>query len=186
MAETGTPIPAPASRPDRYAVDWFTWRWVALGTVVGLGLGSILSWIGGILDQGPPAMLTVGLPATVGALLMLVRSTVHEMRPLELPSPGVTPRSTEYSVRLRQLERRLQAANTDGTKFDWSLRPLLAQLAAERLRHRHAITIRREPERARAMLGEQLWQMISSQPAEPSPALSRQQLTALIEAIEAL
>jgi hypothetical protein len=36
------------------------------------------------------------------------------------------------------------------------------------------------------MLGEQLWQMIIAPSDEPSPALSRQQLTALIEAIEAL
>ena len=117
---------------------------------------------------------------------MLVRSTFHEMQPLEPHELGSTVRTAEYSVRLRQLERRLQAANIDGTKFDWSLRPLLARLATERLRQQHAITIRREPEAARAMLGEQLWQMISRQPDQPSPPLSKRQLTALVEAIEAL
>jgi hypothetical protein len=108
------------------------------------------------------------------------------MHPAELPRIGVELRTPGYAVRLRQLERRLQAASVDGAKFDWGLRPLLAQLVIERLRHRHAITIRREPDAARAMLGEQLWQMINGRPDEPSPALSRQQLTALIEAIEAL
>jgi hypothetical protein len=117
---------------------------------------------------------------------MLVRSTFHEMQPLEQHDAGITVRTAEYSVRLRQLERRLQAASVDGAKFDWSLRPLLAQLAAERLRHRHGITIRREHEAARAMLGEQLWQMISTQPDESSAALSRRQLTVLVEALEAL
>jgi len=57
---------------------------------------------------------------------------------------------------------------------------------AERLRHRHAITITREPAAARATLGEQLWQMINGQSDQPGPPLSKQQLTALIEAIEAL
>jgi hypothetical protein len=178
--------PAGTGPPDRFAVHRKTWRAVALAAGAGLLLGSVLSWIGGIVNQGPPAALTVALPTACCALLVFVYSTFHVMRPLELRPAGPTQRNAEYAVRLRQLERRLQAATTDGTKFDWSLRPLLAQLAAERLRHKHAITIRREPERARAMLGEQLWQMISTQPAEPSPALSRQQLTALIEAIEAL
>jgi len=186
MAEPDRPLPPPADPPAGYTPDWPVWRAVALGAAVGLGVGAILSWLAVILDRGPVVVLTLGLPACCGALLMLVRSTFHEMRPLELRDLSPTVRPAEYSVRLRQLERRLQAANVDGAKFDWSLRPLLAQLAAERLRHRHAINIRREPEAARAMLGEQLWQMISTQSDEPSPALSKRQLTALVEAIEAL
>jgi hypothetical protein len=125
-------------------------------------------------------------PIRFAALLQLVRATQHQM---SLPEPepvGVATRTAGYAVRLRQLERRLHAASVDGAKFDWGLRPLLAQLVAERLRHRHAITIQREPEAARAMLGEQLWQMINSQSEAPGPPLSRKQLTVLIEAIEAL
>ena len=186
MAEPGSPTPAPTDPPAGYTADRAVWRSVALGAALGLGVGAILSWLGVILHRGPAVALTLGLPASCGALLMLVRCTYHEMQPVEQRDVDTAVRSTEYSVRLRQLERRLQAASVDGAKFDWSLRPLLAQVAVERLRHQHAITIRREPEAARAMLGEQLWQMISIQPDEPSPALSRRQLTALVEAIEAL
>jgi hypothetical protein len=186
MAEPDGPAPAPTAPPAGYTVDRAVWRSVALGAALGLGVGAILSWLGVVLHRGPAVALTLALPASCGALLMLVRSTFHEMQPLEQRDSGPVVRTAGYSVRLRQLERRLQAASVDGAKFDWSLRPLLAQVAAERLRHRHAITIRREPEAARAMLGEQLWQMISMQPDQPSPALSRRQLTALVEAIEAL
>lgn len=171
---------------DRFAAHLPTWRAVVLGAGIGLALGLLVTLLGALLHHSPPIIPTAGVPAAIGALLMLVRATQHEMQPLELLDVGPVVHTNAYSVRLRQLERRLQAASVDGAKFDWGLRPLLAQLVVERLRHRHAIIIGREPEAARAMLGEQLWQMINGRMDEPSPPLSRQQLTALIEAIEAL
>lgn len=173
-------------RPNRFTAHRPIWRAVALGAGIGLALGLLVVLIGVLFHHRPPIIPTVGLPAAVGTLLQLVRATQHEMLPPEQLPVGIATRTASYAVRLRQLERRLQAASVDGAKFDWGLRPLLAQLAAERLRYRHAITIQREPETARAMLGEQLWQMINSQSEAPGPPLSRQQLTVLIEAIEAL
>jgi hypothetical protein len=172
--------------PHRFAAHRPIWRAAALGAAFGVALGLLSVLVGGLLHHGPPISPTVGVPTAVGALLQLVRATQHQMQ-LPEPTPvGLEARTASYALRLRQLERRLQAASVDGAKFDWGLRPMLSQLAAERLRHRHAITIRREPETARAMLGEQLWQMIDGQSDQPSRPLSRQQLTALIEAIEAL
>ncbi|HEX4727480.1 MAG TPA: hypothetical protein VH298_06760 [Jatrophihabitans sp.] len=171
---------------NRFTAHRPTWRAVALGTGLGLALGLLTTLLGALLHHSPPIIPTAGVPAAVGALLMLVRATQHEMHPLEPIELGIATRTASYAVRLRQLERRLQAASVDGAKFDWGLRPLLAQLVAERLRHRHAITIRREPETARAMLGEQLWQMINGRSDQPSPPLTKHQLTVLIEAIEAL
>lgn len=172
---------------NRFAAHRPIWRAVSLGAGAGLALGLLSSLLGGVLlHHGPPLIPTLGVPAAIGALLQLVRATQHEMSPPEPVPVGISTRTASYAIRLRQLERRLQAASVDGAKFDWGLRPMLAQLVAERLRYRHAITIRREPEAARAMLGEQLWQMINGQSDQPSPPLSRQQLSALIEAIEAL
>jgi len=171
---------------DRFVAHRPTWRAAAWGTGIGLALGLLVSLFGTLLHHGPPILPTVAVPAAIGALLQLVRATQHEMAPVEQVRVGVATRTASYALRLRQLERRLQAASVDGAKFDWGLRPMLAQLVAERLRHRHAITITREPAAARAMLGEQLWQMINGQSEQPGPPLSKQQLTALIEAIEAL
>jgi hypothetical protein len=173
-------------RPDRFAAHRPVWRAVASGAGIGLALGLLLVLIGALFHHNQPIIPIVSVPTAIGALLQLVRSTQHEMLPPEQLPVGLETRTAGYTLRLRQLERRLQAASVDGAKFDWGLRPMLAQLAAERLRHRHAITIRREPEAARAMLGEQLWQMIDGQSDQPSRPLSRKQLTALIEAIEAL
>jgi hypothetical protein len=175
-----------ATAVDRFVAHRPTWRAVAWGTGIGLALGLLVSLLGTLLHHGPPLIPTIGVPTAVGALLQLVRSTQHEMLPVESARVGVATRTASYAVRLRQLERRLQATSVDGAKFDWGLRPMLAQLVAERLRHRHAISIQREPAAARAMLGEQLWQMINGRSDQPSPPLSKQQLTALIEAIEAL
>ncbi len=172
--------------PNRFAAHRPIWRAVALGVAIGVAVGLLIVLLGGLLHHGPPIIPTVGVPAAVGALLQLVRATQHVMLLPEPTPAGLENRTASHALRLRQLERRLQAASVDGAKFDWGLRPMLAQLAVERLRQRHAITIRREPETARAMLGEQLWQMIDGPSDEPSRPLSRQQLTALIEAIEAL
>jgi hypothetical protein len=52
----------------------------------------------------------------------------------------------------------LGAAN----EFDlhYRLRPLLRQLAADRLYARHAFDLDREPERAQSLLGDELWDLV--------------------------
>lgn len=71
------------------------------------------------------------------------------------------------------------------------LRPLLCSLAATRLRRRGcALYSPRDGARARELLGEALWELV--RPGRPAPAdrlafgISREQLSALLDALEAL
>jgi hypothetical protein len=92
----------------------------------------------------------------------------------------------DYLSRLRQLERRLEAASSDGSKYDRNVRPMLARLATDRLRQKYGIHPGRQPAQARQVLGEQLWSLTIAPAAQTSPAPSYAELTALVARIEAL
>jgi hypothetical protein len=52
--------------------------------------------------------------------------------------------------------------------YDSGVRPVLTELARDRLRRHHGIDMTNEPERARAELGEDLWRALTA-PMETAP-----------------
>lgn len=70
--------------------------------------------------------------------------------------------------------------------FTTTLRPQLQRLFAARLAERHGVTLHRSPQRARALVGADLWPWID--PAQPPPRrpLSPDDLRALLDRLEAL
>ncbi len=68
-------------------------------------------------------------------------------------------------------------------QFARVVQPRLIEIIDERLRLRHGISRARAPERARAMLGEELWQLVTTPVRRPVPP---RELVALIQRIEAL
>ncbi|MEO7286410.1 MAG: hypothetical protein ABI140_05780 [Jatrophihabitantaceae bacterium] len=175
------------STGDRFETSRWLWRSVGRGVAFGLLCGLVVLGAAQALGSGGlPVALTLAVPVASCALAQLVRGTFHEMVPVQQGYVYTPPVNTAGIPRLKQLERRLQRASTDLDKFDWSLRPTLTQLATERLRNKHGINVRTEPERARAMVGEPLWLIMSTPQNGPRSAPTRAQLTALIEAIEAL
>jgi hypothetical protein len=78
-----------------------------------------------------------------------------------------------------------------GNAFDlhYRLRPLLRDLARERLHAGHGVELDREPERARPLLGDELWELVRadrelgrrSGPGVPQPALE-----GFVDTLEAL
>ena len=141
--------------------------------------------VGRAVGAGPDARLSLGVSVAIAVLAQLVRETAAEPQPpAPLPEPAA-PGSAEYLARLRQLQRRLEAASRDGSKYDRNVRPLLVRLATDRVRLKHGIDVTRQPGRARELMGEQLWLLIST-PAAAGPGPSRAQLSALLDSIEAL
>ncbi|HEX2903604.1 MAG TPA: hypothetical protein VHO01_09135 [Jatrophihabitans sp.] len=130
-----------------------------------------------------PLLLMLSVPLLVAVIVGLVRSSVADVLPA---APDMMPErgSPEYFVRLRHLERRLENGIRDQTEFDWSLRPLLVQLTADRLRYRHGILFRTQPVRAREIVGEELWQIMTPSPDVTFQPLDRRRLEALILQIE--
>ncbi|MGH9106262.1 MAG: hypothetical protein ACRDZX_10575 [Acidimicrobiales bacterium] len=102
------------------------------------------------------------------------------------PSPPARPAS------LRQLEFALRLACFRSGRWDvhFRLRPVLRQLAAHRLRSRRLVELDGDLAAARRLLGEDLWQLVRADRAEPARAKGRglrpAELSALVERLESL
>lgn len=159
---------------------------IALAAAIGLIGGLAVLPILRVVDAHPDKRLFIGLCVAAAVLAQLVRETAAEPERLEPAPAQLPPGRSEYFARLRQLERRLEAASRDGSKYDRNVRPLLARLAADRLRQKYGIDAGRQPVRAKEVLGDQLWSLMVEPPAQGSAAPSQAQLSALVAAIEAL
>lgn len=171
---------------DEFTVDRRVWHFVGRGAAVGLAVGvfgTVLDRIAGLRQSD---LLMFAVPIVVGVIVQLVRVGIVDVLPpvaVAEPDSG-TP---EYFVRLRQLERRLDVATRDPADFEWSIRPVLAQLAADRLNYRHGILCTTQPLRAREIVGDELWEIMrpqANQPDTPLRPASRQRISDLISRIE--
>ncbi|MFG3046005.1 hypothetical protein ACGFZR_13895 [Streptomyces sp. NPDC048241] len=70
--------------------------------------------------------------------------------------------------------------------FDAVMRPQLRRLFAARLAERHGVAMYRNPQRARALVGAELWPWIDPEAPPPQPALPEPVLRSLLDRLEAL
>ncbi len=84
---------------------------------------------------------------------------------------------------LESAERRVAKAMEDRGRFDDVLRRQLCELAEHRLRARFGVDCQTDPDRARELLGDNLWYLMTT-PTRQAP--SRAQLESWIRAIEVL
>ncbi|MYW21862.1 hypothetical protein GT039_41400, partial [Streptomyces sp. SID2955] len=77
-------------------------------------------------------------------------------------------------------------ADDGEARFDTVMRPQLQRLFAARLAERHGVAMYRNPQRARALVGAELWPWIDPQVAAPRPALPEPVLRSLLDRLEAL
>ena len=145
------------------------------GAVAGGGLWAIAY---GVNYRAAPALcVVVGL--AVGLSWWLARQVVPPPEPL--PEPTVDEPRDEGLLLLTSLETRLSWGGTDADRFRHRVRPELVELATDLLRTRRGVDLRTEPDRARHILGEPLWQLITRTPTR-SP--SRAELSRLVDALE--
>jgi hypothetical protein len=91
---------------------------------------------------------------------------------------------------LLRMERELVLGVADADHAHRRLLPLLRAAAAARLSARHGIELERRPEEARALLGEDVWELL--RPDRPEPAnrhaagVPEKRLAAVIERVESL
>ena len=146
------------------------------GTVAGAAVW--LVFLLGSYRARPDLCLVAGL--AVATCWRLVRSTVP---PPELgPS---TPDRTESVVdgfgELTSLEHRLSWGSVDADRFAERVRPLLVELARERLWSRHGVDPAARPEQARRIVGKSLWQLMT---APPVRRRTRAELARLVDDLE--
>lgn len=85
--------------------------------------------------------------------------------------------------------RRLVAdtlAEDGAAHFRAVMRPQLQRLFAARLAERHGVAMHRSPERARALVGAELWPWIDPGATAPAPTPPEPVLRALLDRLEAL
>lgn len=131
-------------------------------------------------------MVGVGVsPAAIFAgflALLLIRRVAQALTPpppprLQLvrdPERGEEDGNYNWTVRdalgssVNRWEAKLAWSQGEPERFNRSVLPVLAELADELLRQRHGITRAGDPVRARALLGEPLWQFLGT-PAKRTP-----------------
>jgi hypothetical protein len=87
------------------------------------------------------------------------------------------------------LELELGGAGGAGFEVPASLRARLRQIAAAALARRHGVVLEREPERARELLGEGIWNVIRDEPPAAGRLPPRRPLAELgpiVDDLEAL
>jgi hypothetical protein len=160
---------------------------VGLATAVLLGLVLALPGQRGLFVGIYELTLgAIGILAILGAL-RAKQPRAWELSPFERP-PERPPRA-EQVAELERLDRVLVMASTSAFDVHHRLRPLVRNLAAERLHAHHGIDLEREPERVKAVAGDELWELLRpdrelgrrSGPGLPVPVTSR-----VVDELEAL
>ena len=121
--------------------------------------------------MAPRPLWFVAAALAVGIVSLAIRLVVPQT--VETSWPG-QPDDKLAALRARTNENRTQFIATwlresgrerragDGSQtFTRRVRPLLLELATDRLVHRHGVDPEREPDRARAITGDRLWQLIA-------------------------
>jgi hypothetical protein len=135
----------------------------------------------------------VVLIATI-ALIVLVRHSHESGRPRRARRFEAALRSgapiDPQPMELLRVERDLELGIAGAAHAHRRLLPLLRTVAAARLSSRHGIELERRPEAARAVLGEQAWELLRPDRPEPAdrfdPGVPREEVAALIERVESL
>lgn len=104
------------------------------------------------------------------ALLIGLRLLIHAVSSVAPPpaprlrskiGTDAAPAADALRASVRRWERNLDRANSDPELYARNVLPVLAELADERLRLRHGVTRASDPRRARELLGDDLWSVLT-------------------------
>jgi hypothetical protein len=91
---------------------------------------------------------------------------------------------------LLRMERELLLGVADADHAHRRLLPLLRAAAAARISARHGFELERRPDAARALLGDDVWELLRSDRPEPEnrhgPGVPRDRIVAVIQRVESL
>lgn len=168
---------------------------------IGIRLGGGIIFAGALLlalvaaFPGRRWTFVAGFELVVGAFgVAAVVAALRALRPRgwEARTPFDGRRRDEAPGPIAELERIdrmvvLGAANA----FDahHRLRPLLRELAAERLHAHHGVSLDRDPERAQELLGEELWNVVRPDAElrhRSGPGVGIERTARLVDALEAV
>ena len=158
--------------------------WLAAVAAAGLGIALLVS-------PGAPGLtaaiyLFVVAALVLTALLLGVAGALPRREPAQRqPAPR-----TQRVGQLESVVRALDLAEASAFDLHNTLRPIVREIAAARLA-RHGVSLDRQPERARALLGAQTWELVRADREAPSrgaglAGCSRHELGQIVRALEAI
>jgi hypothetical protein len=106
------------------------------------------------------------------------------------PVPLVQPPRSQRVGQLESIARALELAEASSFDLHNVLRPIAREIAVARLT-RHGVTLDRQPERARELLGAQAWELVRPDREAPPGrsgrrGCSRDELRAIVDSLEAI
>ncbi len=166
---------------------WRVTEWVILPTVA-LAIAVVVA-----PDRAGLAThvwLLVMLALAFIALLRIVNDAYPSGRSSFLGSLSQEPVPAQRPASLARTEREVSMAGDSAFDVHFRLRPVLVDLADDLLASRRGIDLRRDPDRARAALGEPAWELVRPDRPEPQerkdPGIGRPELDRIITALEQL
>jgi hypothetical protein len=170
--EEPEPVPVAASRNE---------SWIPRAALTAFFNSAVVYTLFHIFALAPPYPLI--LAVCIGAVLVRravtfakeprshTRNVIRAPKPARIIGPGgwyVTDDGMAEAI--RRWDRRLEWGSTAPERFHHTITGRLAELVDERLRQRHGITLAGDPRRARALVGDDLWRLITEPAARvPSP-----------------
>jgi hypothetical protein len=134
-------------------------------------------------------LVVLGAIAVVAALRAITARYPVQWRASPDRTRLATPDTDERPARLRAIERVVAHATYDSVAFQTELRPILRAIAAQRLATYWTVDIDRQPEAARAILGEATWVFLTPgdlETARGERGVDGAALRAVVERLEAL
>ncbi len=155
--------------------------WLVALAVVGLGLVVLVS-------PGLAVEIYLFVVAALVVAGILLRVTLA--LPRAEPAPLERPPRTQRVGQLESIARALDLAEASSFDLHNLLRPLVREIAAARLA-RHRVSLDRQPERARELLGAQTWELVRPDREVPSGrsgrgGCGRDELRAIVASLEAI
>ena len=132
-----------------------------------------------------PAGRAYGLVVCAAALWVAVRGLGRSYPPARPLRPARAPRAGRPPVprALAQLENAAALGVADPLDLHVRLRPQLRRLAEELLETRRGISLDDEPERARALLGDETWELVRRDRPPPDESAPRRMPPAALERV---
>jgi hypothetical protein len=118
------------------------------------------------------------------ALVAAIRSALPAGRELHRARRPRRARTDTRPQQLEWLERQVGVSRPAGSELPPQLPPLVRAIASAALARRHGVTLERDPDRARELVSDRIWQLI--RPDDPVTELPPGGLRALVADLEAI
>jgi hypothetical protein len=145
--------------------------------------------VGAVLVAGAAGLLVALTVIAVLAVLVLAFVLPGAPARPRRPRPGPPVENAPYGS-FRDVADKLSWAGVSQRHYDVVTRPLLTQLAAARLADHHRVDLYVEPERARVIVGDDVWPWVdpTREPSRDSqpPGVGAETLTRIVERLESL